>query len=123
MNPAMTSALILLALAAASPARGAPGGPIDTLQLGTYVCEMPGDATGPAGYRVEEEDFTVTNASSYLTRGGRGNYLLTGDRIVVTTGPKKGQRFHRISASFLRLVQADGSDSDLRCIRQVSNNR
>ena len=119
----MTSALTLMALLAASPSLGAPGGPIDTLQLGDYVCEMPGDATGPAGYRVEEEDFTVTNASSYVARGGRGSYLLTGDQVTITSGPKKGQRFHRVSASFLRLVQADGSDSNLRCVRQVSNNR
>ncbi len=119
----MTSALTLLALATASPSLGAPGGPIDTLQLGDYACEMPGDVTGPAGLRVAEEDFTVTNASSYFTRDGRGSYLLTGNQMVVTSGPKKGQRFHRVSTSFLRLVQADGRDSALRCVRQVSNNR
>lgn len=123
MKLTMTSALTLLAALAASPSLGAPGGPIDTLQLGSYVCELPGDATGPAGHRVAGEDFTVLNASSYATPGGRGSYLLTGDRMVVTSGPKKGQRFHRVSASFLRLMQADGSDSELRCVRQVSNNR
>lgn len=119
----MTPALTLLAALAASPSLGAPGGPIATLQLGDYVCELPGDAGGVAGHRVQGQDFTVVNASSYANPTGRGSYLLTGDQVVMTSGPKKGQRFHRVSAAFLRLVQESGSDSELRCVRQVSNNR
>ena len=119
----MKRILPLLAVLAAGPALAAPGGPITTLQLGTFVCELPGDATGPVGVRVPAHDFSITNASSYAANGGRGSYLLTGDTVVMTSGPRKGQRFHRISASFLRIMGPDGSDSPLRCIRQVSNNR
>ncbi len=119
----MKRILPLLAIIAAGPAVAAPGGPIATLQLGTYVCELPGDATGPAGVRVPAQDFSISNASSYGTISGRGSYLLTGDMVVVTSGPKKGQKFRRMSASFLRLIAPDGSDSSLRCIRQVTNNR
>lgn len=113
----------LLAILSAGPAVAAPGGPIATLQLGTYVCELPGDATGPAGVRVPAQDFSISNASSYSTSSGRGSYLLTGDMVVITSGPKKGLKFRRLSANFLRLIAPDGSDSSLRCIRQVINNR
>ena len=119
----MATILTLLAVMAATPASGAPGGPIATLQLGDYVCELPGDAGGAAAVRVPEQDFTVLGASSYTNPTGRGSYLLTGNQVTVTSGPKKGQRFRRVSASFLRLAQPDGSDSPLRCVRQVSNNR
>ena len=119
----MKQILPLLIVLAAGPAIAAPGGPIATLQLGAYVCELPGDATGPAGVRVPVQDFSITNASSYATRSGRGSYLLTGNAVVVTSGPKKGQKFRRLSASFLRLIEIDGSDGQLRCIRRVSNNR
>lgn len=112
-----------LAALLAGPVSAAPGGAIDTLPLGDYVCELPGDATGAAGHRVEEAGFTVVNASSYETARGRGSYLLTGDLVVMTSGPKRGQRFHRLTANFLRLLGPDGSDSAMRCIRRVFNNR
>lgn len=123
MAHSMKYFLPLLAILASSPSLAAPGGPIDTLQLGSYVCELPGDAAGPAGQRVAEQDFAIVNASNYQTNDGRGAYLLTGDTVVMTSGPKKGQRFRRLSVSFLRLIEAGGSDSALRCVRQVTNNR
>lgn len=115
--------LSLLALLATASASAAPGGAIATLQLGSYICELPGDATGPAGHRVVAQDFAIINASSYATSSGRGSYLLTGKTVVLTSGPKKGQRFHKLSDSFLRLLEPDGNESSLRCIRQVTNNR
>jgi hypothetical protein len=118
----MKPAIILLAAIAAAPASAAPGGPIATLQLGEYICELPGDAGGAAAIRVPEQDFSVLNASSYANPTGRGSYLLTGDQVVLTSGPKKGQRFRQVSASFLRLLLPDGSEGPLRCVRQVSNN-
>ena len=44
------------------------------------------------------------------------------DDLVLTSGPKRGQKFHRISANFLRKLGPDGKDSDLRCVRRVINN-
>ncbi|HOB14168.1 MAG TPA: hypothetical protein PKN09_07990 [Novosphingobium sp.] len=110
----------LIALSAAALA--VPGGPIGSLQPAAYLCELPGDATGAAGYRVPSEDFTIINANTYNTASGRGTYLLTGDDLVLTSGPKRGQKFHRISANFLRKLGPDGKDSDLRCVRRVINN-
>ncbi|MGH6788034.1 MAG: hypothetical protein ACREBO_14505 [Novosphingobium sp.] len=112
----------LLALVAA-PALAAPGGPIGTLPLGAYVCELPGDAAGPAGVRVPEQDFTVANASSYVAAGQRGSYLLTGDLVAMTSGPKAGQRFRKLGGGFLRSVESGGANGSLRCVRQVVNNR
>ncbi len=106
----------------AGAAIAAPGGPIATLQLGDYVCELPGDATGAAGIRQPQRDFTVLNASSYSASGGRGTYLLTGDQVRMTSGPKKGERFIKLSDNFLRALDAAGNQTALRCVRQVANN-
>ncbi|MEY4237505.1 MAG: hypothetical protein RL339_106 [Pseudomonadota bacterium] len=127
----MTRALILLAaslasLAACAPAqpiRPVPGGQIGVLQQGLYVCELPGDATGAAGIRQDAQGFTIHNASRYSTAIGRGTYLLTGDLVVMTSGPKKGQKFRKLSNNFLRELDAAGKETDLRCVRRVQNNR
>ena len=110
-------ALPLLCTAGAVSA--APGGPLGTLPLGHYRCELPGDAVGPAGIRQPAADFTVIHASSYRTASGFGVYLLTGDRLTFTSGPLDGVRFHRLSGGFLRRSEADGSDGPLRCVRRV----
>lgn len=119
----MTRSLILPALLTGTAALAAPGGPIGTMPLGSYVCELPGDAMGAAGVRVPEQDFTILNASSYEAGGTPGTYLLTGDVLTMTAGPKQGQRFRKVSNNFVRLIEPDGSTGDLRCVRQVSNNR
>src|SRR5262245_47009476 len=73
--PVQLSALASLLLAA--PAGAVPGGEIDTLQIGRYICELPGDALGPRGERVPEADFAVVFGSSYHAGGRTGTYLLT----------------------------------------------
>ena len=118
----MIRKLILLAAAAiTAPLMAAPGGQIDTLLIGTYYCELPGDVTGPVGTRVPAEDFAVLNASSYEASGARGTYLLTGSIVTMTSGPKNGQRFRRQSSSFLRQLDADGQETTLRCVRRNGN--
>ncbi|MFM6950345.1 MAG: hypothetical protein ACKOW1_04915 [Novosphingobium sp.] len=123
----MNRALILLAaLAACAPAktlRPVPGGEIGVLQQGLYVCELPGDATGAAGIRQEAKDFSVQISSRYFTKDGGGTYLLTGDLVELTSGPRKGEQFRKLSNNFLRQLDAAGKETDLRCIRQVQNNR
>jgi hypothetical protein len=119
MKRAFAFAAITLA---AAPALAVPGGEIDTLERGLYVCELPGDALGPRGEHQPAEDFRVVHGSSYRADGERGTYLLTGDRVVMTSGPKKGARYHRLSDGFLRRQNADGSDSELRCVIANRNN-
>ena len=43
-----------------------------------------------------------------------------GDALTMTSGPKRGQTFHRLSSGFLRRTEG-GVDTALRCIRRVSN--
>jgi hypothetical protein len=113
--------MLLFAAALSAPLLAAPGGSIDTLQIGDYFCELPGDVTGPVGTRMPAEDFSVINASSYVANGERGTYLLTGNVVTMTSGPKNGQRFRRKSSSFLRQLGPDGGDSALRCVRRTGN--
>lgn len=113
---------IFLGMLVAGPALAAPGGPIDTIHRGEYHCELPGDATGPAGHPVPEERFEIISGSSYASAAGVGSYLLTGDILVMTSGPKRGQRFNRLSNNFLRKLAPDGTESQLRCVRQTRSN-
>ncbi|MCW1428214.1 hypothetical protein [Novosphingobium sp. JCM 18896] len=113
----MKRALPVLALAlVATPALAVPGGEIGSLQLGRYTCELPGDALGPRGDVRPAEDFAIIFGSRYEANDVRGTYLLTGDQVVFTSGPRKGERYHRLTQGFLRRQNADGSDGDLRCV-------
>ena len=118
----MKFALTIILLAVAAPALAVPGGPIGQLNPGNYLCELPGDAGGAVGLHVPGEDFEIVNANTYRTAAGRGTYLLTGNVLMFTSGPKYEQTFHRITNSFLRKTDASGGDTTLRCVRRVMNN-
>ena len=118
----MKPALFLILLAAASPALAVPGGPIGRLDPGNYLCEQPGDAGGAVGLHVPGEDFEIVNANTYRSASGRGTYLLTGNVLTFTSGPKYEQTFHRITNGFLRKIDTSGADTTLRCVRRVMNN-
>ena len=101
---------------AAAPALAVPGGAIGTLGIGTYACELPGDASGPVGLRRPEWDFTVIGASSYRAGGLTGSYLLTGDLVTMTSGPRAGLRFRRETRGLLRLADGPKAPARLRCV-------
>jgi len=122
-RPRAAALALLAALTLADPALAAPGGPLATLPLGNYHCELPGDAEGAAGVPQPAEDFTVIHGSSYTRGGGRGVYLMTGDRVVFTSGPSRGVAYVRSGRSFLRRLSADGSDGALRCVRAPNSGR
>jgi hypothetical protein len=114
--------LVLSALLTGSAAQADPGGRLGTLPIGRYVCELPGSATTVAGVPQPKEDFAVLHASRYEAAGERGIYLLTGDLVQMTSGPKNGARYRRTSESFLRKLNPDGTDGQLRCVKGVPNN-
>lgn len=118
----MKTALTMILLASAAPALAVPGGPIGQLNPGTYLCEQPGDAGGAVGLRVAGEDFEIVNANTYRSASGRGTYLLTGNILTFTSGPKYEQTFHRITNGFLRKIDTSGADTKLRCVRRTMNN-
>lgn len=109
-------ALALIPLAAAAQAQG----PIATAQRGAYLCEMPGTAAGKAGYEQPERNFRIESASRYSSPQGAGTYLLRGDRIEFTSGPRKGEAYQVIRSGFLRVIASDGTPGRLRCVLQGS---
>lgn len=119
-QPAMRSMLLalpVLAWLSSAPAGAVPGGKLGTLDQGHYVCELPGDAGGPTRIHVPDADFKVISASSYRSKGIMGSYLLTGDRVVMTSGPHRGRKFRQVSEGFLRETRPDGTQGAMRCVR------
>ena len=106
-----------------SPLWAAPGGDLETMPIGDYVCELPGDVTGPVGAHVPGEDFTIVTASSYRAGEAMGSYLLVGKLLTMTGGPLLGKRYERRSAGFVRKLDDSGNPGDLRCVRSKRNNR
>lgn len=122
IRPTASAAALAVMLALSCSAQAAPGGLIATLQVGTYACELPGDAVGPAGIRQPDRDFAIINATTYTSGSGRGTYLLTGTVLQLTSGPRKGERFVKLTDNFLRQLDASGKQTEMRCVRQVVNN-
>ncbi|HZU65247.1 MAG TPA: elongation factor P [Novosphingobium sp.] len=108
-------------MVAAAPALA--DGPLGAVKRGDYVCELPGDAMGKPGIHQPAEDFSIQQHSIYINAQGKGTYLLIGNRLTMTSGPKHGTLYRRVNDTFWRKLNADGSDNPLRCIRSVLNNR
>ena len=119
---ALAATIIVATGLGASAALAVPGGEIGVLAKGAYVCELPGDIGDPgiaAGRHVPEADFEVIGDSSYRVGKARGVYLRTGDEVVMSTGPQQGRKFHLESEKFLRVVDPDGTDGAMRCVRSA----
>lgn len=112
-------ALAPLAALAAVPALGQDQGAIGTVERGSFVCELPGDAAGLAGIPQPERGFRIKSASRYASPQGSGIYLRRGDTLIFTSGPRQGERYQVISPTFLRLI-VDGQAGPLRCVRARS---
>lgn len=111
------AALVLVAGSPPPPAPGLLEGKLDILEHGRWSCEVPGDASGAAYRTIPEGWFEVVNNSSYLNADGHGTYLLTGNQLRFTRGPMLGARFHRTSPNVVRLLNASGEPTDVRCVR------
>lgn len=92
-------------------------GMLGILLHGNYQCALPGDAGAEAFIAVPEESFRIGTASSYVNDAGTGIYLMRGDEVVFTRGPKKDQRFHRLGDNTLQKLNPDGTLSKLICTR------
>lgn len=112
-------ALAMLASGAMAVANsgGSSGGRLTTLERGDYVCERPGDAAIGRGVPMSDENFTIANASTYITPEGGGTYLRVGKMVTMTSGPRKGDRYKVRTERFLRKLGEDGAPTGLRCIR------
>lgn len=116
-----------VAVAAVVPAKGQderpalppPGGMLKTMPHGNYSCSLPGDAGAEAFRVVEPENFRISTASRYTNMAGEGTYILRGDDLTFTRGPKKGERFVRIGDNQLRKLDGLGERTDLLCTRRL----
>lgn len=108
-------------LAAFSLAVPAHGEILKTMPHGPYECAMPGNAAGAAWIPLDEQSFTISRASRYRSAEGRGTYLLIGDELTFTAGPKSGQRLRRSGVNELREIKDDGSNGRMICVRVGSN--
>jgi hypothetical protein len=122
-----TTHILLLTVFAAAIAAASPmlareqatlpgGGALDTLPLGTYQCALPGDVAGAAYKVVESEQFQIEAASKYSNAGGSGIYLLRGDELTFTRGPKKGERYKRVGTNQVRKMDGQ-TETKLLCTR------
>lgn len=102
---------------ASGSAQRPSGGPLQTLPHGTYQCALPGDAGSVAYQVVEAENFRISTASRYQNAQGSGTYILRGDALTFTSGPKRGEQFRQIGNVQLRKLSNDGAETNLRCTR------
>ena len=117
MSASMIRSLPFAALLAASASIAFAQGPIDTVERGVYVCELPGDDANFAAVPQPERNFTIQTSSRYSSPQGDGTYLRRGNRVEITSGPRRGESYLVIHPGFLRDRQADGTAGRLRCIR------
>ena len=95
-------------------------GTLGTLPHGTYQCALPGDAAGASFDEVKDEEFRIGAASKYRSAHGTGSYILRGKELTFTRGPKKGERYKRISTNQLRKLDG-ATETKLLCTRLSSN--
>jgi hypothetical protein len=120
MGGRMIRSLPLAALFAATASIAVAQGPIGTAERGAYACELPGDANGAAGQAQADRNFIIETASRYSAPQGGGTYLRRGNRMEMTSGPRKGETYEIVRPGFVRLLKADGTPSRLRCVLQDS---
>ncbi|WP_298303077.1 elongation factor P [uncultured Erythrobacter sp.] len=99
------------------------GGMLRTMPHGVYECALSGDAGGSAYEVVATEGFRISTASRYTDDNGDGTYILRGNRLTFTAGPKNGQRFERVGQNQLRKVDVEGKRSELLCTRLADRRR
>jgi hypothetical protein len=112
----MKRLLMTILVATAAPAPALAQGAIGVAERGAYVCELPGDAGSVAGLVQPSLALTIESASRYSSPQGAGTYLRRGDTVVLTSGPRQGESYAVVSASFLRRIE-DGKPGRLRCVR------
>ena len=88
-----------------------------TIPHGIYQCALPGNAAGNAWIEQKEERFRIARASRYRTDLGQGKYIVKGEELTFTSGPKNGQKLRRTGLNELRTINEDGSTGRMICVR------
>ena len=119
MKPLQILTPAILAFAHATTL-AADGNLLKTMPHGAYECAIPGDAGSPVWEPVEGAGFIISHTSGYRTENGRGTYLLKGKDLIVTSGPKKGERYRRTGDGELKRVAEDGRVTRFVCVKVAS---
>jgi len=93
-------------------------GQIGVLQQGLYVCELPSPRAPSRGVVQEGTSFRITSASRYISDQGTGTYLRRGNTVVLSSGPRAGERYRIVTDGFVRKLE-DGKPGRLRCVRRA----
>ena len=112
--PAVTLAIAPVA------AHAADGNLLKTMPHGVYECAVPGNAGSPVWEPLEGAGFIISHTSGYRTENGRGTYLLKGKDLIITSGPKRGERYRRTGEGELKLLDKDGSVTRFACVKVAS---
>ena len=120
MGRRMIRSLIAAALLGAAASIAWAKGPIDTIDRGPYVCELPGDGDIGPGRPQPDQHFTVETGSRYSTAQGGGTYLRRGNVVEMISGPRKGQKYQVVHQGFLKRLGPDGQPDRLRCVASGS---
>jgi len=93
-------------------------GEIGVMQQGLYVCELPDERAPSRGVVQKGTSFRITSASRYISDQGTGTYLRRGDTVILSSGPRAGERYRIVSRGFVRKLE-NGTPGRLRCIRRA----
>jgi hypothetical protein len=115
----MIRSLLVAALIGATASAAVAQGRVGTVTRGSYVCELPGDGDVGPGQPQPNRHFSVETGSRYTTAEGSGTYLRRGELVVMTTGPRRGDKYQVIRPGFLRELGPDSKPGRLRCVREV----
>ena len=113
----MKNALTIAALCLGAMAAPVQAEMLRTMPHGPYECALPGDASREAWIPQDKESFRIARASRYRNEDGRGTYIMKGDELTFTAGPKNGQKMRRTGPNELRAINEDGSTGRLICVR------
>ena len=119
MKPSRITLLVALATVP-TILTAAEGNLLKTMPHGVYECAFPGDAGSPVWEPITEAGFVISHTSAYRTETGRGTYLLKGKDLVITSGPKRGERYRRTGDAELKLLDDVGNLTGLICVKVAS---
>jgi hypothetical protein len=123
---ALGAAALLAAPATLSAQSATPGtterlpqhrGGIGVVEQGLYRCELPDPRAPSRGVVQDGAGFRILDASRYTSDAGDGTYLRRGNTMVLSSGPRRGERYHIVTPGFFRKIEG-GTPGRLRCIRR-----
>ena len=93
-------------------------GEIGVMPQGRYVCELPDGSASSRGVEQPGTSFRINSASRYTSDQGTGTYLRRGDTMLLSSGPRAGERYQIVGDGFVRRLE-NGAPGRLRCLHRA----